>query len=140
MTVSGLSNYKVEGYKLHFDTLTADLTMLFPKISDTGTYSGSIFPLGLNFNGNFTSRYRNTRALIHFEFQKYWKNGVEFLKILDIELGSDKKFIALNSTHWVHDIAIPIIYPYLERSYGILIRDEMNQILELVPMNDLLGD
>ncbi|KAL7011938.1 hypothetical protein ACKWTF_014524 [Chironomus riparius] len=138
MTVLGLSNYKVEKYSINPQTLTADLTMLFPKISDTGDYSGSINLLGVNFNGSFKSRYRNTKAFLHFEFQKIRKNGIEFLNILDISLSSDKKFIALESGHKVHDIAIPILYPYIERSYAKIIKEEMNKVLDLIPYESLL--
>jgi len=137
MTVLGLSNYKVEKYSINTRTLTADITMLFPKISDTGD---SINLLGVNFNGSFKSRYRNTRAFLHFEFQRIRKNEIEFLNILDVSLSSDKKFIALETGHRIHDVAIPIIYPYVERSYAKIIRDEMNKVLELIPLESLLAE
>ena len=140
MTVLGLSNYKVEKYSINTRTLTADLTILFPKISDTGVYSGSINLLGVNFNGSFKSRYRNTKAFLHFEFQRIWRNGIEFLNILDVSLSSDKKFIALDTGHRVHDIAIPIIYPYIERTYAKIIKEEMNKVLDLIPLDSLLPE
>lgn len=138
MTVNGLSNFRIEKYNVNIETLSADITLFFPKIADTGDYTGFVNPLGVSFQGNFRSWYRNTRAFLHFEAEKYFKNGVEFIRLVDVTLSSDKKFIALKSSHRVHSVIIPILYPYIERTYAEIIREEMNKFAEAVPYDMLL--
>jgi hypothetical protein len=138
MTVSGLSNYKVLRYDVNVDKLSADITLFFPKISDTGAYDGLVGPLGVNFVGEFDSYYHNTKAFIHFEAQRVWRDGEEYLQIIDVKLSSDKKFRALKSSHPTHDVAIPILYPYIEATYADIIKEEMNKMVTLIPYDMLL--
>jgi hypothetical protein len=55
-------------------------------------------------------------------------------------LESDKVFNDLHSTHPMHDIVIKTVYPLLERSYGLIIMDEVNKVLDVVPSHVLLPD
>ncbi|KAG5668777.1 hypothetical protein PVAND_016703 [Polypedilum vanderplanki] len=140
MTVNGLSNYIVEKYNVNLKDLSADIVLFYPKFADTAIYSGNINLIGVNFRGSFRSYYRNTRVFLHFEAEKYIKEGREYLRLVDVTLSSNKIFHALRSSHQVHNIVIPIIYPYIERTYAEIIREEMNKMADLIPYDMLLPE
>lgn len=140
MTVHGLSNYIVESYKINLRDFTVDMTLLFPRISDTGIYTANIGILGMKLDGEFRSSYKETRAKIRFEAHKEIRNGIDYLNIDNVFLRSDKVFRAIFASHPTHNWLIPAIYPLLERSYGLIIRDEINKVLDAVPFNVLLPE
>lgn len=140
MTVHGLSNYIVEAYNINLRDFTVDMTLLFPRISDTGVYSANVGILGMKLDGDFRSSYKNTRAKVRFEFHKEIKDGIDFLNIDNVFLKSDKVFRAIFSSHPMHNVLIPAVYPMLERSYGLIIREEINKVLDVVPFDVLLPE
>lgn len=140
MTVHGLSNYIVERYDVNLNDYRVDMTLFLPRLSDKAFYAAIIDILGLKLDGKFRAAYVNTRAKIRFDFHKEIRNGTEFINIDNVLLTSDKNLSPLRSTHRVHNFYIAMMYPSLERSYGEIIREEINQLLYQVPFNVLLPE
>ncbi|XP_058126345.1 protein takeout-like [Anopheles ziemanni] len=149
LLVTGTSKFNIENLTANLETLIFDFNLLLPKLSFKGKYNLKIKLLLLNLAGagDLKGVFENTRARVKVLWEKYMKNGKEYLRInkllvrLQIENGrfdmkdlfrgdpvlnqAGNQFINENSRLFLDELT-----PGLERSLAETFKAMANEIMQ----------
>lgn len=155
----GGSKFIIKDIKVDLPKMEGEITVSVPKVQASNTYDikGNVLAMQLNGSGKMTGEFSNTKATIYCKFAKVERKGKSYFEIEDIkskirmddariklvEANPNNQPAADAAVQFFHQNPrqlLELVAPIIDETASEVIKSIINQVLEVVPADELLPE